>query len=88
MPCLLVVLALAVPRVLIAGLWLFTHWFNGLFDTLLWPVLGFIFLPTTLFWYTAVQHWYGGEWSVVPVIGLVLALMIDVSPAGGAKEAD
>jgi hypothetical protein len=35
-----------------------------------------------------VQHWYGGEWSVVPVIGLVLALMIDVSPAGGAKEAN
>jgi hypothetical protein len=88
MPCLLVVLALAVPRVLIVGLWLFTHWFNGLFDTLLWPVLGFVFLPTTLFWYTAVQHWYGGEWSVVPVIGLVLALMIDVSPAGGAKEAN
>jgi len=87
MPCLLVVLALAVPRVLIVGLWLFTYWFDGLFDTLLWPVLGFFFLPTTLFWYTAVQHWYGGEWSVAPVIGIVLALMIDLSPAGGAKEA-
>lgn len=87
MPCLLVALALVVPRVLIVALWLFTHWFEALFDTMLWPVLGFIFLPTTLFWYTAVQHWYGGEWTVVPIIGIVLALMIDVSPAGGAKDA-
>ena len=87
MPCLLVAMALVVPRVLLAALWLFTQWFDGLFDTLLWPVLGFIFLPTTLFWYTAVQHWYGGEWSVIPVIGIVLALMIDLSPAKGAKDA-
>jgi len=87
MPCLLVAIALLIPRGLIAGLWLFTNWFGGLFDTLLWPVLGFIFLPTTLFWYTAVQHWYGGEWSVIPVIGIVLALMIDLSPAKGAKDA-
>jgi len=87
MPCLLVAVALAVPRVLLVALWLFTQWFDGLFDTLLWPVLGFIFLPTTLFWYTAVQHWYGGEWSVVPVIGIVLALMIDLSPAKGAQDA-
>ena len=87
MPCLLVAVALVVPRVLLVALWLFTQWFDGLFDTLLWPVLGFIFLPTTLFWYTAVQHWYGGEWSVVPVIGIVLALMIDLSPAKGAQGA-
>jgi hypothetical protein len=87
MPCLLVAFALLVPRALLAALWLFTQWFDRLFDTLLWPVLGFIFLPTTLFWYTAVQHWYGGEWSVVPVIGIVLALMIDLSPAKGAQDA-
>lgn len=88
MPCLLVVLALAVPRILILGLWLFTNWFEGLFASLLWPVLGFIFLPTTLFWYTAVQHWFGGEWSVTPIIGLVIALLIDFSPAGGTQDAD
>lgn len=87
MPCLLVVLALVVPRVLILGLWLFTHWFEGLFTSALWPVLGFIFLPTTLFWYTAVQHWFGGEWGVIPIVGLAVALVIDLSPARGAKEA-
>jgi hypothetical protein len=85
MPCLLVVLALAAPRLVIAVLWFFTGWFRGLFDTALWPILGFIFLPTTLLWYTAVQHWFGGQWTLWPVVGLVLALLVDVSPAGGRR---
>jgi hypothetical protein len=81
MPCLFVALALAVPRVVIVLLWLFTSWFHGLFDTILWPIIGFILLPTTLLWYTVVQHWFGGHWGLWSVIGLVVALMIDLSPA-------
>jgi hypothetical protein len=81
MPCLLVVFALFTPRFVIVLLWLFTAWFRGLFNTALWPILGFIFLPTTFLWYTAVVHWYNGVWSAVPIIGIVIALMIDLSPA-------
>jgi hypothetical protein len=86
MPCLFVVLALVTPRLAVALLWLFTHWFQGIFSSLLWPILGFIFLPTTLLWYTAVQHWFGGQWTLWPIVGLVLALLIDVSPAGGRRR--
>ena len=32
MPCLAVVLALMMPRLLIAILWIFTGWFRGVFD--------------------------------------------------------
>lgn len=85
MPCLLALLALAVPRVVIFLLWFLTGWFQGIFATILWPVLGFIFLPTTLLWYTAVQHWFGGHWGLWPVIGIVIALMIDISPARGRR---
>jgi len=81
MGCLLALLALVTPRVVILLLWLFTHWFRGMFDSVLWPILGFVFLPTTLLWYTAVQHWFGGQWTFWAVIGLVVALAIDVSPA-------
>jgi len=88
MPCLFAVLALATPRLAVALLYFFTRWFEGLFDTLLWPILGFIFLPTTLLWYTAVQHWFNGQWTLWPVVGLVLALMIDLSPAGGRRRRD
>jgi len=81
MGCLFALLALITPRVVIVLVWLFTHWFRGVFDSVLWPLLGFIFLPTTLLWYTAVQHWFGGQWTLGPVVGLVIALAIDVSPA-------
>ena len=85
MPCIVAVLALLAPRVLIALLWFLTTWFRGMFPTLLWPILGFVFLPTTLLWYSAVQHWFGGQWTLWPVVGLVVALLIDVSPATGRR---
>ena len=59
MACLLVALALLTPRVAVALLWFFSNWFVGLFPLVLWPLLGFVFLPTTLLWYSAVQHWFG-----------------------------
>lgn len=86
MPCLLTVIALAAPRLVIAILWFFTRWFTGIFPSILWPILGFIFLPTTLLWYTAVQHWFGGQWTLWPIVGMVIALMIDVSPASGRRR--
>jgi hypothetical protein len=87
MPCIIALLALLAPRLLIVALWFLTTWFQGMFATLLWPILGFLFLPTTLLWYSAVQRWFAGEWTLWPVVGLVIALMIDVSPAGGRRRA-
>ena len=86
MPCLFVVLALATPRFVVIVLWLFSSWFKGLFSTGLWPVLGFVFLPTTLLWYTAVQHWFSGQWTFWPILGIVVALSIDLSPASGKRR--
>lgn len=86
MPCIAVLFALLTPRVMILILWLFTGWFRGIFNTALWPVLGFFCLPTTLLWYTAVQNWWNGQWGLLQIAGLVIALMIDVSPAGGRRR--
>ena len=88
MPCLLAVLALAVPRLVTVVLWLFTPWFRGVFDgrTLLLPLLGFFFVPTTLLWYSAVHHWFGGHWGPWQIAGVVVAVMIDLSPAKKKKS--
>jgi len=86
MPCLVVVLALAVPRLTTALLWLLTSWFHGVFDGWLWPLLGFLFAPFTLLWYSAVHNWYGGQWGPWQIAGLVLALLLDFSPAGGKRK--
>jgi len=88
MPCLVIVLSLAAPRLVVVLLWLFSNWFQGLFTTILWPIIGFIFLPTTLLWYTAVQHWFAGQWTLWPIVGLVVALSIDLSPATGRRRRD
>jgi hypothetical protein len=86
MPCLFAVLALLTPRLVLLVLWFFTTWFQGMFDTLLWPILGFIFLPTSLLWYSAVMNWWGGEWGTVQIIGIVIAILIDLSPASGKRR--
>jgi hypothetical protein len=31
-----------------------------------------------------VHHWFGGAWTLWPVVGIVIALLIDLSPARGA----
>ena len=81
MPCLLALLALFIPRVVIVVVYIFTDWFEAAFNTALWPILGFIFAPTTLLWYSVVVNVYDGVWSVIPIAGLVIALLIDFSPA-------
>ena len=88
MPCLLLFISLVAPRLVIVLLWLFSGLFHGVFGGILWPILGFLFLPTTLLWYSAVQHWFGGHWSLIPLAGLVLAVLIDLSPARRRRRSD
>ena len=80
MPCLIAALALFTPRIAVAALWFLSTWFVGMFSSLLVPVLGFIFLPTTLLWYSVVHHWFGGAWTLWPVVGVVVSLLIDLAP--------
>ena len=86
MPCLLVLLALALPRVTIALLWFLSSWFQGVFASWLLPVLGFIFAPVTLLWYSTVHHWWGGVWGPWQIAGLVVAILLDLSPGAGRRK--
>lgn len=86
MPCLVVLFALLAPRVLIVIIFLMSDWFSNVFATLLWPILGFLFLPTTLLWYSAVHNWYGGTWVGWRIAVLIVAVIIDLSPAGGSRR--
>ncbi len=86
MPCLLVVLALFVPRVVLAVVWFFTDWFVGMFDSLLLPLLGFLFLPTTLLWYSVVVNVYDGVWGTLQIVVAVITVLMDLgSPLFGKK---
>jgi hypothetical protein len=75
---LLVILAtLFFPRLGVILLALFSDWFSRAGLGLLALVLGFIFAPVTLIWYSVVMNFFGGQWSFLPIIGLVLALLAD-----------
>lgn len=89
MPCLMVLLALALPRVTIVLLWLLSNWFVGMFDTPLWPVLGFVFMPTTFLWYSAVFNWYDNTWGGIQIALLVVAVLMDSGLwYGGSRRRD
>lgn len=86
MPFILAIIGLCAPRFVAAVLWLTTSWFDGIFETRLWPILGFLFLPLTLLWYTVVVHWFGGQWGVLQLIILVIAIVTDLSSGKKASE--
>lgn len=79
---LFLILGLITPRITILILWFLSTWFQGVFQTYLWPILGFFFFPHTLLWYSAVSNWYGGTWNEWHIAILVLAVLMDIGRSG------
>jgi hypothetical protein len=86
MPCLLVVLALIAPRVVIVLIWLFERdWFQRAYDTWLWPVLGFFFMPVTTLAYAWAAN-SGGVRGVFWIVVMVIAVLIDLGSWEGGRR--
>jgi hypothetical protein len=83
MPCLLALLAVAFPRVAIVLLWLFTNFFTGVYNNLVIPILGFLFLPLTLIVYTYLQRSHPGALGTQGLIFIFIAVIIDLGLIGG-----
>ena len=84
MPCILLVLALAFPRVIIVLLWFFTNFFHGVYQGILIPILGFLFLPLTLIVYTYVTKTYG-HIEAPQFIAIAIAVIIDLGLVGSHR---
>jgi hypothetical protein len=78
MPCLAISLAVFFPRVVIIVIAIFTKWINASFDTMLWPILGFLFMPYTMLAYMAAMlnnnHAISGGWLALVIIAALLDL--------------
>ena len=84
MPCLLLILFLAFPRIALAVLFFFSHYLDRAYHGLLLPVLGFIFLPLT----TLVYAWLVNTRQPVEglnLVFLILAVVIDVGGLSGGE---
>lgn len=81
MPCLLGFLALAAPRFVLVLVFLFSGYLGRAYDTALWPLLGFLFLPTTTLAYAFALNEAGSVRGLY--FGLVvIALLVDLSASG------
>jgi hypothetical protein len=86
MPCLLLIFAVFFPRVVMIAIAIFTTWFQAAFNTLLWPILGFLFMPYTTLAYMGAMirnhHTVDGGWLVL----LVVAVFVDLGGWGGSTR--
>ena len=82
MPCLVGLIAFFAPRLVILVLALTTHFFSRAYHSLIWPVLGFFFMPLTTLAYAAVIHYHGSVNDIYVVL-VVVAALFDLGLVGG-----
>jgi hypothetical protein len=82
MPCLLLILFVAFPRIALALLFFFSNYLQRAYHGLLLPLLGFLFLPLT----TLVYAWMmntGQPTAGVNLIILLVSVIVDLGGLGG-----
>lgn len=77
MPCLIGCLALSAPRVAIALVVLFSDYVGRAYETVLWPLLGFLFLPLTTLAYAWAVNAHGSVRGFALVV-VILAVLGDL----------
>jgi len=86
MPCLVGCIALATPRLAIVLVVLFSDYIGRAYETTLWPLLGFFFMPlTTLAYAWAINA--RGSVAGVHLVVVVIAVLMDLGLIGGSARA-
>ena len=84
MPCLLVAVALFAPRLVLFFIWALTNCISYAYQSVVWPVLGFLFAPYTTLAYMAAMcnndHQLTGGWIVL----LIFAILADIGSVEGS----
>ena len=84
-PCLVVIIFLAFPRVALVLLFLFSNYLERAYHGLLLPLLGFIFLPLTTLayaWMTNTHQPIAG----INLLILIIAVVIDLGGLGSGEH--
>ncbi len=84
MPCLLLIVFLAFPRIALALLFFFSNYLQRAYHGLLLPLLGFLFLPLTTLAYAWMTN------ARLPIEGinlliLIVAVVIDLGGLSGGE---
>lgn len=83
MPCLIGCLALVTPRLALVLVFLFSGYLGRAFETTVWPLLGFLFMPLTTLAYAWAINTHGSVVGVYLAV-VVVAVLIDLGLVGSA----
>jgi hypothetical protein len=86
MPCLIGCFALFMPRLAIFLVWFFSDYLDTAYQTLIWPVLGFLFMPLTTLAYAWAWHQGNGSVSGIGLVVVVLAVLSDLGLLGTGES--
>ncbi len=82
MPCLLLALGIAFPRLILALLFFFTTYLDRPYRGFLVPLLGFFFLPLTTLIYAVIIN-TGHTTEGLYLVALVICVLADLGMIGG-----
>ena len=85
MPCLVGLLALVFPRLAIILVIIFSDYIGRAYETMLWPLVGFFFLPMTTLAYAWAVNSRGSVVGIHLVV-VVLAVLLDLGLIGGGAS--
>lgn len=74
------------PRLVLFLMWLFSTYLERAYETRIWPLLGFLFMPLT----TLAYAWSVNSYGAVKGLGLfvvILAVLFDLGLIGGSGRA-
>jgi hypothetical protein len=83
-PCLLVLLMLAFPRVVLVLMFLMSNYLQRAYNSLLIPILGFVFLPLT----TIVYAWLVNNHAPMEGINLLYVIIAVIIDVGGLSSGE
>ena len=86
MPCLLLIIGIAFPRLILAFLFFFTGYLERPYNHgFLLPLLGFIFLPLTTLVYAVIIN-SGNHADGLYLVALVISALADLGMIGGGAR--
>jgi hypothetical protein len=78
-------LALATPRFAIVLVVIFSDFIGHAYETTIWPLLGFVFMPLTTLAYAWAINSHGSV-EGVPLVVVVVAVLLDLGLIGGSAR--
>lgn len=90
--CIIILLSLLMPRVVILMIAIFTEYMLIAYETAIWPVLGWLFMPFTTLSYCAAMvnndHQVTGGWLILMIVAVVIDLGINGNAANNGEGCD